>query len=178
MTTTEDFERVYMTHYDSVFRYCLRRCEMQDALDAAAETFAVAWRRRDDLPTDQSLPWLYGTARRVVANQRRSTARRSRAAGRIRQEGRLNPGPEAQVVRREEEQEVLDALDRLDAADREIIRLAGWEDLAREDLAVVLGCSPNAASKRLRRALDHLAAELGAAPRAQGRFFHRERSST
>ena len=39
-----------------------------------AETFLVAWRRLDDVPAD-ALPWLYGVARRVLANQRRSADR-------------------------------------------------------------------------------------------------------
>ena len=33
----------------------------------AAETFAVAWRRRDRMPRGAELPWLYGVARRVLA---------------------------------------------------------------------------------------------------------------
>ena len=44
------FEKVYADHYDSVLRYCLRRSDREDALDATAETFAVAWRRRSDMP--------------------------------------------------------------------------------------------------------------------------------
>lgn len=79
----ERFERVYRDHYDAVLRYCLRRCCREDALDAAAETFMVAWRRRDVVPESYELPWLYGVARRVVANQRRSVGRRKAALARL-----------------------------------------------------------------------------------------------
>lgn len=176
MTTIEDFEGIYVLHYDSVLRYCLRRSRIEDAPDAVAETFAVAWRRRDDVPLDRSLPWLYGVARRVLANQRRDRVRQARTASRMRYETATNPGPEAQLVRRIEEQEVLDALNRLRGNDREIILLAAWEELSRDDLAIALGCSLNAATKRLGRALDHLAAELGTDSRAGTRFFHRQGS--
>ena len=65
------------------------------------------------------------------------------------------------------------AIDRLPAGDQEIIRLAGWEELERSEIAVVLGCTPNAVTKRLGRALDRLASELGVVERHRGHFFSR-----
>ncbi len=47
-----------------------------------AETFLVAWRRLDDVPAD-ALPWLYGVARRVLANERRSAGRRAALEQRV-----------------------------------------------------------------------------------------------
>jgi RNA polymerase sigma-70 factor (ECF subfamily) len=166
------FERVYVDHYDAVLRYCLRRSDREDALDATAETFAVAWRRRFDMPAGRELPWLYGVARRVLANQRRSVSRRESAVSYL----RVLPGgsfdePEPQVIRNEETGDVVAALARLKADDREIIRLAGWEELGREELAFAMDCTPNAVTKRLNGALDRLARELGVAERFRGRFF-------
>ena len=43
--------------------------------------FLVAWRRRDELP-GEPLPWLYGVARKVLANHRRGGARREALAER------------------------------------------------------------------------------------------------
>jgi RNA polymerase sigma-70 factor (ECF subfamily) len=171
------FERMYVAHYDTVLRYCLRRTNREDALDAAAETFTVAWRRRSDLPWEQPLPWLYGVAYKVLGNQWRSGFRQRRAAARLR--GDLaddDPGPEVQVVRAAEDQQVLDALERLRPEDREIIRLAAWEELGRDEIAAAWASSANAITKRLNRALDHLADELG--ERRHGtRFFRREGAS-
>ena len=46
-----------------------------------AETFTVAWRRLEDVPTgDGALPWLLATARKQLANRRRSAAVRDRHA--------------------------------------------------------------------------------------------------
>jgi RNA polymerase sigma-70 factor (ECF subfamily) len=166
------FERVYVDHYDAVLRYCLRRSDREDALDATAETFAVAWRRRSDMPAGRELPWLYGVARRVLANQRRSVSRRESAVSYL----RVLPGgsfdePEPQVIRNEETADIVAALARLKADEQEIIRLAGWEELDREELAFAMDCTPNAVTKRLNRALDQLARELGVVERYRGGFF-------
>jgi DNA-directed RNA polymerase specialized sigma24 family protein len=48
-----------------------------------AETFLTAWRRLDDVPAgDEARLWLYGVARRMLANQRRGARRRSSLADR------------------------------------------------------------------------------------------------
>jgi DNA-directed RNA polymerase specialized sigma24 family protein len=60
--------------YPVVRAYALRRAALDAAQDVVADTFLVAWRRLEDVPED-ALPWLYGVARRVLANQRRSAAR-------------------------------------------------------------------------------------------------------
>ena len=73
--TREDrFEELFREHYRAVRGYALRRAPGDLAQDAVSETFLVAWRRLDDVPAD-ALPWLYGVARRVLANQRRSIDR-------------------------------------------------------------------------------------------------------
>ena len=79
--------------------------------------------------------------------------------------------PEPQVIRNEAISDVVTALARLKADDQEIIRLAGWEELGREELAFALDCTPNAVTKRLNRALDRLARELGVVERSRSRFF-------
>jgi DNA-directed RNA polymerase specialized sigma24 family protein len=66
-------------------------------------------------------------------------------------------------------------MERLRPADREVLRLANWEALSRSDVAVALGCSENAASKRLRRALDRLASAMGVVRETRERFFTPER---
>ena len=69
--TREDrFEELFREHYGAVRGYALRRALGEPAQDAVSETFLVAWRQLDDVPAD-ALPWLFGVARRVLANQRR-----------------------------------------------------------------------------------------------------------
>ena len=174
MSERHQFELLYATNYDAVLRYCLRRSKREDALDATAETFTVAWRRQSDIPQSHALPWLYGVARRVLSNQRRSTGRRDRTVAHLRVvDVPLPEGPEPQVVRSQEARQMVDALGQLRAVDQEIIQLAGWEELGRDEIAEALQCTPNTVTKRLNRALDRLAQQLGVVERSHDRFFRR-----
>ena len=160
MDTQTRFTELYRRHHAAVWTYALRRLPPgADAGDAAAEVFAVAWRRMDGVPAEpDTLLWLYGTARRVVANQARSAVRRQRLDGRL--AGLRDSREPATDAYPGEHAEVRAALDRLRPADREAIRLAVWEDLPVQDIARVLGCSANAVSLRLGRARRRLGTEL------------------
>lgn len=172
-TDRRRFERVYDDCYEAILRYCLRRTNREDALDAAAEVFLVAWRRRADVPVGRELPWLYGVARRILANQRRGHARHAAALLNLRPAYGPDDDPETLVVQHHETADMITALGRLSVNDREVVCLAGWEELDRDELAVAVGCSPNAATKRLNRALDRLGRELGVLERQHVRFFRR-----
>src|ERR1700684_4396856 len=69
------FDALFDRHYAAVRAYVVRRSAAGGVDDVLSETFLVAWRRIDALPSD-GLPWLLGVARRVLANQRRADARR------------------------------------------------------------------------------------------------------
>src|SRR6266480_3403508 len=66
------FTGIYTAHFPHILKYGLRRLVDADASDELAqEVFVIAWRRRDEVP-DRSLPWLYGVARRLLANEWRA----------------------------------------------------------------------------------------------------------
>lgn len=71
-------EAVYRETYGQITAYAARRCASpQDAADVVAETFAIAWRRMDELPGgEEATLWLYGVARKVLANHYRGEVRR------------------------------------------------------------------------------------------------------
>jgi RNA polymerase sigma-70 factor (ECF subfamily) len=81
------FSRLYRDHEREILRYALRRSpEPQDAADVVAETFLVAWRRLGEVPAGgEARLWLYATARRVLANHKRGSVRRTRLAERLRE---------------------------------------------------------------------------------------------
>lgn len=163
-TSTElRFRRVFDEHFEAVSRYCHRRLPAADANDAAAEVFTVAWRRIDDMPTwEETLPWLYGVARNQVRTSRRS-ARRATAL-RVKLNGQARhpePGPEVVVVRNAEQAELLAALAKLRPEDQEVLRLRAYEHLSLSEIAVVLGCSHEAAKKRSARATKRLRRAAG-----------------
>jgi RNA polymerase sigma-70 factor, ECF subfamily len=149
----EAFRRLYQAYYRPVAAYARRRLQPQDADDAVAEIFLVAWRRLDDVPPgDLTLPWLYGVARRVVSEDRRSGQRRDRLMTRL---SGLRPAYDETSMGMEgmEDHMVVQlALARLRPRDRELIRLAEWEELTPVELARVFNCSTNAIAIRLHRA--------------------------
>jgi RNA polymerase sigma factor (sigma-70 family) len=165
------FEEIYAANHVPILGYALRRTlNSDDAADVLAETFLAAWRRLDELPDGpQSRLWLYGTARRVLANQHRGERRRLALADRLKADLAISYRPPDHSG---ELAEIGTAFRRLAETDRELLALAGWEGLDAAGIATVLGCSANAARIRLHRARRRLAAELAAGPPAAPRPLH------
>ncbi len=130
MDTEERFNALYRTHATAVLRYACRRTDPDTARDVVAETFLVAWRKLAAVPADpaQAEPWLYGVARRVLANADRSAQRTLRLAARLWDEGPGDqvPDPAAAISER---QRICQALGQLSDLDQEVLRLMGWEEL-------------------------------------------------
>lgn len=164
MRTEQNLDRItaiYERHHQQVLAYCIRRVGHSEADDAAAEVFAIACRRADDIDWEYPLPWLYGVAYRVVTNRWRSRSRRRKLAGRM---ATLAPGeperPDDITVQREQDVAALTALETLRLADREILRLAAWEELSAPEIGDVLAISTAAAAQRLHRAKKRYASAL------------------
>lgn len=144
------FNALFAAHSSDIVSYCSWRAGANDAQDAVAEVFLTAWRRLDDLPDgDAARIWLYATARRVIANQRRSLRRRAALQERLTLEAGTAPeGGGAE----EEETLVHEALRHLAPRDREVLLLAEWEGLSPTQIAAVIGCLTVTARGRLHRA--------------------------
>jgi RNA polymerase sigma-70 factor (ECF subfamily) len=160
------FDVLYAACQAAVLGYVLRRSDdPEDAADAIAETFLIAWRRLDEVPYgDERRLWLYGVARRVLANQRRGEKRRFALTQRLSTELARVPLAVELTGMASEPADALhalaDAFKRLSEPDREILALQGWEGLEPVQIAAVLGCSRNAARIRLHRARRRLAEQL------------------
>lgn len=145
------FDALFTSYGPDIVAYCgWRAGSPSDAQDAAAEVFLTAWRRLDDVPEgDPARVWLYATARKVIANQRRSTRRRVALQERLTLEAapvqREPPSSGADAL-------VHEALRRLGPRDREVLLLAEWEGLTPVQIAGVLGCLTVTARGRLHRA--------------------------
>ncbi len=152
------FTATYAAHYTPIVRYGQRRLGDTDAsVELAQEVFVVAWRRRTAVP-DNSLPWLYGVARRLLANRRRADRGRPHHVPLLNyDEGNDQDRVEGAAA---ELAAVRGALAALPDTDQEILRLIGWEDLSLADAATVLGCTRAAAAVRLHRARRRLLAAM------------------
>ena len=149
------FDDLFDAHAAVVLAYAVRRtANVADAEDVVAETFVTAWRRFTDAPVEPRA-WLYGIARRVLANHRRGADRRTSLLRRLTSLASRPHSPASS------EGPALDALAKLSATDQELLRLVAWEELTHSEIAVVLGVSVNAVAIRLHRARQRFAAVLG-----------------
>jgi RNA polymerase sigma factor (sigma-70 family) len=152
-----DFEDLYRATYPRVLAYARSMASRDDADDAVAEAYAIAWRRQRDIPRSAELGWLIGVTRRVLANTRRSRRRagalhalldlQPRAAG---------PDPAARI----EDGELRAALLALSPLDREAVVLTAWFGLSSGDAAQALGITPAVFRMRAARARRRLGAAL------------------
>ena len=157
----ERFSALYRANARALLGFALRRAARpEDAADVVAETMLVAWRRIGDVPDgDGARLWLYGVARRALANNRRGLRRRDRLGERLRQDVRRLVDPDV-AVGVTAAAELRRALAALSADDRELLQLAAWEDLGPQEIATVLGASPVVVRSRLHRARTRLRTEL------------------
>ena len=160
------FRCLFEQAYPALRRYALHRgLTGPDADDLVAATLEIAWRRLEDVPAQEPLPWLYGVARNLLHSHRRQSRRRDAVVSRLSdmrgrltsaepgEPGELDPG----ALRR--------ALAGLSEADQELLKLVAWDGLSPAQAADVVGCSAAAARTRLHRARSRLARRLGLDPR-------------
>ena len=156
-----------------------------DASDVIQEAYLEAWHRLPEYLRQPTLPfflWLrFLTGQKVLALHRHHLRREMRDAGR---EVSLYRGalPEASsaalaaqlmghdtrpseaALRVELKLRLQEALNQMDAIDREVIALRHFEQLSRAETAEVLGIRESAVSKRYVRALERLKGILASMP--------------
>lgn len=155
---SETFDRCFEAHYGDVLAFASRRvADAAEAEDVLAETFGVAWRRRDSIP-EPPLPWLYGVARRVLANRRRGFRRADQLATKIASQPMRHASDPSELVLGR--MSVLSAFAMLSEAERETLRLIAWEGLDTRDAARAAGCSRATFRVRLHRARRKLERNL------------------
>jgi RNA polymerase sigma factor (sigma-70 family) len=155
-------ERLFAEHGRAVRAYALRRVDPTAADDVVSDVFVVAFRRLEVIP-EPPLPWLLGTARKIIANQRRAAGRRELLAAQLEP---LHAGVWSD--QRSDSHPLLAALAQLSDGDREAILLVAWEELDAASAAAVLGCSRPTFAVRLHRARRRLAAVLSQQHQAEG----------
>jgi RNA polymerase sigma factor (sigma-70 family) len=157
---------LFEAHHVAVLGYLARRSATpEQAADAFSDVFLVAWRRLDDAPATprEARLWLYGVARRTLANARRAYRRRDRLAARL-AAALPRTAFVAPAVEPTSAGELRAALARLPDDDAELLRLVAWEGLGPSEAAAVLGIGPDTARSRLHRARARLRTLLDPTP--------------
>jgi RNA polymerase sigma-70 factor (ECF subfamily) len=156
-----------------------------DASDVLQDALLEVAARLNDYLADPKLPFFLWM--RLVAGERLTRAHRHHLGFKMRDAGReeslwRDPLPAASsfalasmllgrmsspshaAIRAERLLRVQEALNDLDAADREVLALRHFEQLTPGETALVLGIHPDAASKRYIRALKRMREILAALP--------------
>ena len=152
MIDESEFVALFREHHNAVLRFIERRVsDREAAADLTMDCFEIAWRKRD--PRDPfGLPWLYRTARNLIANEYRRRDREGALWTRIEDHVRtLSSEAEPVLV-----EQLLDVVRALPERDREILWLTYWEDLPATEVAVVLSMSEGAVWTRLNRLRSRL----------------------
>lgn len=174
MTDVDRLTGLHRAHYVDLVRYFARRGAADDADELAAEVFVIAWRK---LPADldEPRPWLFGVARKVLGNARR-TNRRRRSLDVPLDEPSSGDARAPRVPTHSGEVGIrLDlqrAWNRLAEADQEILALTAWEGLTASEAAAVLGIRRSGAAMRLSRARQRLRILLADPTGAADRLHH------
>ena len=158
-----EFEALFVHTRAPLLAYLTRRAPSEDAADLLAEVYLVAWRRRGALPSgEERRLWLYGVARRLLAEHHRLSFGRADAeegAGNVEMANRQSADDRrGEAVRR--------ALESLSEVNRELVTLTTWERLTPAEAGRVVGITSGTARVRLHRAR----ARLGRHPRLQALF--------
>jgi len=161
------FETIYRETRQSLLAYLLRRTgSTDDAADLLSEVYLVAWRRMRHVPADEGARlWLFGVARRLLANQRRRA--RTAADLAVALERSLvshDPSVQSGIAAGE----VAAALRELAPADRELLMLSGWEGLTPAEIGIVVSRPAPLVRVRLHRARARLRAKLDERASAPG----------
>lgn len=134
-----------------------------DAEDAAQVGFVKAWaalpRFRRGAPFK---PWLLRIVANEAHNRRRSAGRRAALAVRATAAPPEDaaPSPEGAALGREQQEELLAAVGRLDERDRDVLTCRYFLELSEDETAAVLDLRRGTVKSRTARALARLRAEV------------------
>jgi RNA polymerase sigma factor (sigma-70 family) len=164
----DQFAAIYDRYFAEVYRYVAGRLGRDVADDLAAETFLVAFRKRDrfDPALGRVRPWLYGIATILVGQHRREETRRYRALARAGPrvldsvESHADRVADAVTAQRLGRQ-LAAALADLGHGDRNVLLLVAISELSHQEVAIALGIPYGTVGSRLNRARRALRGALG-----------------
>lgn len=159
-----EFDRLYRDHFAFVWRTLRRFGVREGALeDAAQEVFLIAYRKAGAwLEWSSPRAWLFGVARRVAKDHRRSRDRHERKLDlRVDVEGPR--GADQRVEDHQRLRAVGSAIASLSPERRSVYVLAELEEMAAPEIAQALEINLNTVYSRLRRARLDVAEHLDAA---------------
>lgn len=160
------FELIFDRHFGAVHRYLHRRAGRDLADELAAETFALAFARRETCRASGSvLPWLYGIATNLLHRHRRAERRQLHALSRTRvdrwaaYEDEANARADASSL----DGRLASALAAMRPRERDALLLYALADLSYEEIGLALDVPVGTVRTWLHRARATAQRQLAAA---------------
>jgi RNA polymerase sigma factor (sigma-70 family) len=164
------FERIFLAHYDDLFRYGMRLTGDEEVVkDCIQNLFQRLWQRRKALATIQEIkPYLFAALRHHITDELRAQKRRSALQsgypGEV--EMTVQHSPEdfliAQQLTSEQQSLLLAALSQLSNRHREALYLKFFDGFAYDRIAEIMSLNQQSvrnlvhqAIKRMRQVLPH-----------------------
>jgi RNA polymerase sigma factor (sigma-70 family) len=154
----EAFRALVERYAGMVYHAALRQTGNPDAAeDVAQDVFIALAQKADSIPRQATLyGWLFRATRFAVLNQVRKNVNRER-----REQATLVMQPtlesnDADSIWERITPHLNDALEKLSAADREVVMIRFFGNKSHKDVAEALGVSEETARKRISRALERL----------------------
>jgi len=155
-TTLPSFGDFYRENYGLVLSVAEHRLSsLADAEEVASETFRVAFQAYQE-GRELTVPWIYGVVRNLVGNEYRRRTRHTALLDRLETEHLIAPYVDA----RPGVDDLVEALELLPEAQRELLKMAYWDELTMAEIAGVLDSSEGAIRVRVFRARKSLVRAL------------------
>jgi len=148
----EEFNAIFRALLPEVSKFLARRVDRGDVEDLAADLFELAWSKRNQIESGFELPWLYKSARYLIANHHRKQSGRTRILASL-AEPVSAPSAESIALA---DLELSDAWKRLSPKEQELLSLWAFENLGVREISKVLSITENASNIRLTRAKQKL----------------------
>jgi RNA polymerase sigma factor (sigma-70 family) len=153
-------EALFEQYADELYGYIVRRTSGVDAEDILQEVFKRALLSASTFRGEGSIrSWLYGIARHALLERWRY---RIDPASTIELMD-IGPGPESLLLRGEQINRLVWALERLPDEQAIVLELHRADDLSHQEIARTLGIRAATSRKRLQRALESLGRALASA---------------
>lgn len=151
------FAPIFERHFAQIYRYLCQRTEPSAAEDLASDVFAIALNKRNKFVAqhDSALPWLYGIASRLLADQSRKRSRQATAYHKAGSQEPTETSPTSGALERIDAQSAArtlqPAIDALSERDQDILHLYAHGDLTYPQIAAALKIPVGTVRSRLHR---------------------------
>lgn len=157
---------MFKRHFETIHRYAQQRLGPGLADEIAAETFTVAFDRREGYDTRHldARPWLLGIATNLMNRHWRTERRRLKAYGAAGRSLLAGPDGADSLASPDVDPEIMAALRELTREGRETLLLMAWAELSYEEIADALGIPVGTVRSRIFRARQHMRELLNVHP--------------